>query len=952
MLASRMARALFLLVCLSTPAAAQSGAIAGRVSDSTSGEGLAGAGVAAVSGDRRVEALTGNNGSYRLANLPPGTYVLEAQSVGFSPRRVTGVVVTANGTTTVNVALVTFAAQLNTIVVSAGRVEEKLLETPSAIQVVEAREIAERPSVTPADHLKEVAGLDVSQGGVAQSNIVARGFNNIFSGSMLVLQDYRFAGVPSLRVNVPLLFTGTNEDIERIEVLLGPASALYGPNSANGVLHIITKSPFDSQGTTLTLDAGERSYFRGGFRYAGTPSEQFGFKLSGEYLTAEDWKYQDPGEPTVFPAQAPPGRAGQPVVRDFDLEKSSGEARMDIRPRSDLSFISTLGYTKIGSGIELTGANGAAQVKGWSYMNLQQRMTWGNLFAQVFLNSSNAGNDNAMDTGGTYLLRSGQPIVDKSRVVAAQIQHALNLNDDKQRFVYGVDYIGTNPRTGNTVNGRNEDDDDVTEVGGYVQSTTQLMPKLDALIALRLDNNSAIEGSQFSPRAALTFKPTPTENWYLSFNRAFSTPANFSYFLDLIQARNIGGSGFDVRAVGNPPKSGFQFARNCASGEFGGLCMKSHFVAGNSFVDATAASAFPGFVAVQGATITAGISGALQQNAGLPKAQADALAGQLVAALGAAAPTSAQIGTRVRYLNGTNFLQPSDVHDIAPLEASYNNTIELGYKGILGNRTSLTVAGWWQRRGDVGTPAALSTPNIFFDQASLEAYLAANLTAGLKQAGFPDANAAALGAGIGAALAATGATAPLGVITFDSPLAGPSDVLATYTTTKKEIDVYGLDLSWDYLFSQRWSAAATYSWVNKSIFNEVRGPDNTALALNAPDHKATVSGRFNDEFRGISFEVRGRYSNGFEVNSGVFGSVKSFTAPADPRPGVGSEYTYDAVPVGAFLDLQFAWRIPLGSAQQVTWSINANNVLDNARASFAGVPEIGRMVTTRLQYAF
>ena len=146
-------------------------------------------------------------------------------------------------------------------------------------------EIARRPSVTVADHLKGVPGVDVNAGGIAQANIVTRGFNNAFSGALLTLQDYRFAAVPSLRVNVPFLFTGTNEDIERIEVLLGPASALYGPNSANGVLHIITKSPFTSQGTTLTLDGGERSILRGAARHAGLIGSKAGYKLSGEYFT-------------------------------------------------------------------------------------------------------------------------------------------------------------------------------------------------------------------------------------------------------------------------------------------------------------------------------------------------------------------------------------------------------------------------------------------------------------------------------------------------------------------------------------------------------------------------------------------------------------------------------------------------------------------------------------------
>ena len=120
-----------------------------------------------------------------------------------------------------------------------------------------------------------------------QSNIVSRGFNNAFSGAMLVLQDYRFSGVPSLRVNVPALFTGTSDDIERIEVLNGPASALYGPNSANGVLNIITKSPFRLEGHD---DLGGR---RRQLDVPGVPSatprlgdNKWGYKISGSYFTA------------------------------------------------------------------------------------------------------------------------------------------------------------------------------------------------------------------------------------------------------------------------------------------------------------------------------------------------------------------------------------------------------------------------------------------------------------------------------------------------------------------------------------------------------------------------------------------------------------------------------------------------------------------------------------------
>ncbi len=625
--ASRLAALFGVLALSATPVLAQNGTIAGRVTDAAKGGPVAAAQVQ-VAGIN-LGTVSAEDGTYRIVNVPAGTYTVIVRRIGFSERRTPNVVVTANGTATVNAALEEATSTLNAVAVTSTRNQpEKVLDAPAQISVVSSERIAERPAVTVSENLKAVAGVDVQQGGIAQSNIVARGFNNAFSGSMLMLQDYRFAGVPSLRVNVPFLFTGTNEDIERMEVLLGPASALYGPNSANGVLHVITKSPFTSQGTTVSIDGGERSIVRAGLRHAGATGEKFAYKLSGELMRGNDWEYADPAEPNVFGNFAPASRRGQPNQRDFALEKYTGEARMDIRPREGMELISTVGYTNVGSGLELTGANGTSQIKGWTYMNLQQRFRWNRLFAQAFINNSNAGNDDANSTDGTYLLRSGQPIVDKSSVAALQVQHGFDMASNKQTFVYGLDYIATRPETGGTINGQNEDIDNVNEYGVYVQSTTRPSRRFELLTALRVDGNDVIEGGFLSPRVALTFKPTENQNIRATYNRAFSTPANFSFFLDLIQAPNIGGSGFDVRAFGNRPKEGWSFRRGC-TGAFGDLCMKSPLVGGGAYVGTSAASAFGPIFQARGATVQAGITpgiiGALQTLAGLPAAQAQAL---------------------------------------------------------------------------------------------------------------------------------------------------------------------------------------------------------------------------------------------------------------------------------------------------------------------------------------
>ncbi len=955
-----------------TPAAAQNGALTGRVTDADTKLGVPGAQVVVVSstGATAGAATADDAGAFRVGALAAGSYTVVVTRIGYSPRRTLGVTIAAGQTATLDIEMTALQAILNQVIVSGSRAPEKILESPASVQVVGEAAIAARPSVTAVEHLKNTPGVDISQGGLIQSNVVARGFNNIFSGAMLMLQDYRFAGVPSLRVNAPFLFTGTNEDIERIEVLLGPASALYGPNSANGVLHMITKSPFTSQGTTVTLDGGERSVLRASLRHAQQLTDRTAFKLSGEYMTGKDFQYADPGEPGTFPSQAPPGRAGQPNTRDFDISKYTFEGRFDVRPDDRTEAVTTIGYTNAARALELTGANGAAQVQGWSYMNVQQRFKRGRFFAQAFANLSDAGNTDASDTRGTYLLRSGQPIVDQSRVYVGQVQHGFNVRSSS--FTYGADYIATNPRTGNTINGANEDIDDVTEYGAYIQGTIPLAPKFDFVTALRADKHSMVEDFQISPRAALIYKPSETQNWRVTYNRAFQTPANFAFFLDLVQSRNIGGSGFDVRAVGN--QDGHRFDRSCENAAFGNFCMRSIYTGGAS-TRASTADVFGAFITAQQAGLTSTIAAGLAPQVGAQTAAF--LAQQIVNGLRTSNPNDQQLQTRVAMLNNplTN-LQPTDVRDLNRLQAGYNNTLELGYKGLLGQNGRLTVDAWYQQRGEVNPPGFLATPSVFFNGTNLAGFVGGNIVETLtpifqaqiqqQNPGIPPAQAQQLAAtqagqianGLAPQLAGALARAPLGTITFgDRP-----DLLATYVSGGNEtLDVYGIDIGYDWLFNDKWSVAGTYSWLSDNEFPQIDGGNDLPYRTNSPMHKATVALRYNNELKGLSTELRGRYADAFAVNSGVFYSGVDIPAPggtcseatADQCSGeAGAQtYRYPAVPVSATIDLNVSWRLPF-AGENVTWSVLANNILDNKRPTMAGIPAIGRLVMTRLQYRF
>ena len=580
---------------VSATAGAQNGTISGKITEQTSGGPVTSAEVSARAGvGGAATTRSRENGTYTLS-VAPGTYTVSVKGLCCAPKQVDNVVVRAGQTATVDFAMSPAARHLEQMVITGtGGPPEKVQDSPNPISVVDATRIAERPAVTVIDHLDAVSGLSISKGGIGQVNVVSRGFNNAFSTQMLMLQDYRYAGVPSLRVNVPLLFTGTDEDIARIEVLQGPAAALYGPNSGNGVLHVITKSPFESEGTMLTVDGGERSMLRGSLRHAGVFGDRkFGYKLSGEYLTAKDFQYIDPNEPTVYPAndtRIPVERRGKPVTHDFDLTKYSGEARFDYDPSPNTQLISTVGMSGIGNAREITTTFGAAEAKNWTYLNLQERFVHKQFFAQVFYDKSNSGNDNAQDPNGTYYLRTGIPVVDQSSILGLQAQQAANFG--RTKFVFGGEYLATRPQTESTINGRNEANDDINEYGGYLQTTTSLTSQLDFQASARIDANSRITGSQFSPRAAIMFKPDSNNNFRVTFNRAYASPTSFSFFLDQYSGQTPA-PGMPVQILGNPPKTGWQYANGCQNSAFGSLCMRSPYASG--VLGASAAAAYPGF---------------------------------------------------------------------------------------------------------------------------------------------------------------------------------------------------------------------------------------------------------------------------------------------------------------------------------------------------------------------
>lgn len=182
------------------------------------------------------------------------------------------------------------------MVVTGSRMSEKLLESPTSIQRLSTQQIEQTASGNFYEGLKNVRGVDINTSSMGFQAVNMRGFNTTAPVRVVQFIDGMDNQAPGLNFPVGNLVGASDLDLQSIEVITGPASALYGANAFQGVVNMITKNPFDYQGLDVQVKGGNRDLFDGQFRYATSfgKKNQFGFKLTGSYMSVRDWRANDP----------------------------------------------------------------------------------------------------------------------------------------------------------------------------------------------------------------------------------------------------------------------------------------------------------------------------------------------------------------------------------------------------------------------------------------------------------------------------------------------------------------------------------------------------------------------------------------------------------------------------------------------------------------------------------
>ena len=535
----------------------QSAKVTGKITD-TDGQALLGANVV-VKGTANG-AVSDLDGTYEMT-IGAGTYTFIASYTGYSPAENT-VQVENGATVTLNFNL-SPGNDLDIVVVSSSKKPEKLTESPATIETIFAREIEEYAG-NPGELLARQKGIDYFRAGIATPAFNIRGFNSNFNAKNLQVTDGRFSTLVATGLPFGPLATVIKEDIERVEVILGPNATLYGPNAHNGLMNTITKDPRTSAGTTIALNPGVngdgKAYFSGRIRHAQVLSDKFAFKVMGEYTKATEFEHADSvyidrvGAIDTLGNRVPDGvkEGYEELELDPGVDFLRAGLGLYYSPTKDLDVIFNTGYSNSNY---LSPTNvGRNQIKDWMINYYQLRVSGKHWFAQAYYTISKTDSTYAIDqrTKNYYSLLdaglsdreargsgsygNGALFQDDSRRLNAEAQY--NNTFGALELIGGVQYQLDKANSLGSYLLDNGESIDISQMGAYAHLTYNFGDGWRLLAAGRADNHE-IYDFNFVPKFGI-LKVGDRGTWRLTYGQGIAAPTILNMFGDLFAGLILG----------------------------------------------------------------------------------------------------------------------------------------------------------------------------------------------------------------------------------------------------------------------------------------------------------------------------------------------------------------------------------------------------------------------------
>jgi iron complex outermembrane receptor protein len=418
-------------------------------------------------------------------------------------------------------------------VTSVSKKEQKLSDTAAAVYVITQQDIHNSTATTIPELLQMVPGLDVARINGSRWAISSRGFNGFFQDRLLVLVDGRSVFDP--------LFNGVLwdeqdfilEDIERIEVIRGPGSTMWGANATNGIINIITKSAKDTQGTLISAGVGDDERSSASARYGGKLGRSTSFRIYS--------KYQDAGPAGTLDGQ--PAHDSSRFLRGgfrMDSTRSPQDSFMlEAQGFSGTTGVDSVGFSYVppfaSNYIDYVGQQGENVVGRWTHKSLD-------------------GAETTLQASYAHVVHPEIGVDVNGDVTSASIQHEQALGN-RHDLVTGIEYDSKNARTSSTHNLAwwDPSNPNTTIASAFVQDEMIFANgNLRITLGLRLEHHN-ISGFAIHPNTRALWKLSPVNTVWLAYSRATLSPGPDDTALQLNVAAFPGVTGTQVlRLVGNP----------------------------------------------------------------------------------------------------------------------------------------------------------------------------------------------------------------------------------------------------------------------------------------------------------------------------------------------------------------------------------------------------------------
>jgi len=525
-----------------------SGSITGVVRDSVADRPLYGLTVAVIEVNRLTS--TNEDGTFSFDRIEAGTYTVRVSGVGWNPVSHT-VTVADGGEATATFLMVESAKNMGEVIVyGASRAPEKLTSAPAAISVVTPLQIEQAASHgSVGKTMENIVGVDVVQNGANDYNINSRGFNNSINRRMLVQIDGRDPSTPLINLNEWNSLTSLLGDIQSIEVVRGPGSALYGANAYNGVVNIRTTDPKDVLGTRVNLVAGEWETYKGSIRHAGEFGD-FAYKVNVGYRQQLNYSVVSRQDSVEYPGLAPDVFPLKDEFRRPYAFVATG--RLDYYFDQQARMVLEGGYSNSGNEfyVNQTGRILIKEVArpftrlAYNSENINVQALWQRRVApqaQLVYNAKATSGEES-DVFSIDAQWNDTFLNDKLRLIvgAQHEQQFVNTTYDYDiAFVQELDSnVGRLPLL-------DPDDQRGIFTGVYAQAEYQIADPLKIVGAIRFDDTNFDFPLQISPKAALVYEPIMGQTFRFTYNRSWLRPSFADFFRKSPAGRPVPGASIE-----------------------------------------------------------------------------------------------------------------------------------------------------------------------------------------------------------------------------------------------------------------------------------------------------------------------------------------------------------------------------------------------------------------------